>query len=156
MMQHGSDNNSDDNDTTLQWRHNERDGVSNHRRLDRLLNRLSRRSKKHQSSASLAFVRGIYRWSVDSLTKDQLHGKCFHLMTSSWTTATTIYEFCGQRFIQIWNTGERNHHLIRWEKRVWKRSSAESVCDRLKKSTWRLCQENVTISCSFLLLADEK
>ena len=31
----------------LQWRHNERDGVSNHRRLDCLLNRLySSRSKK--------------------------------------------------------------------------------------------------------------
>ena len=33
---------------TLQLRHNERDGVSNHRNLDRLLNRLfRRRSKKH-------------------------------------------------------------------------------------------------------------
>ena len=32
---------------TLQWRHNERDGVSNHQRLDCLLNRLFRgRSKK--------------------------------------------------------------------------------------------------------------
>ena len=32
---------------TLQWHHNERDGVSNHRRLDCLLNRLFwRRSKK--------------------------------------------------------------------------------------------------------------
>ena len=50
---------------TLQWRHNGRDYVSNHRRLDCLLNRLSRRrSKEHQSSASLAFVRGIHRWPV--------------------------------------------------------------------------------------------
>ena len=33
--------------TPLQWRHNERDGVSNHRRLDCLLNRLfGRRSNK--------------------------------------------------------------------------------------------------------------
>ena len=39
--------------------HNERDGVSNHWRLDRLLNRLfRRRSKKHQSPASLACMRG--------------------------------------------------------------------------------------------------
>ena len=44
-------------DGTLMWRHNERDGVSNHRRLDCLFNRLfMRRSRKHQSSASLAFV----------------------------------------------------------------------------------------------------
>ena len=41
----------------LQWRHNERDGVSNHQPHDYLLNRLfRRRSKKYQSSASLAFV----------------------------------------------------------------------------------------------------
>ena len=32
--------------TTLKWRHNERDGVSNHRRLDCLLNRLFRRRPK--------------------------------------------------------------------------------------------------------------
>ena len=31
---------------TLQWRHNERDGVSKHRRLDCLLNRLFRRRSK--------------------------------------------------------------------------------------------------------------
>ena len=51
----------------LQWRHNMRDGVSNHRRLGCLLNRLfRRRSKKHLSSASLAFVREIHRWPVNS------------------------------------------------------------------------------------------
>ena len=42
------------------WRHNERHGVSNHRYLDCLLNRLLKRiSKTHQSSASLAFVSGF-------------------------------------------------------------------------------------------------
>ena len=35
--------------TTLQWRHNERDGVSNHRRLDCLLNCLFRRRSKKTS-----------------------------------------------------------------------------------------------------------
>ena len=34
---------------SLQWRHNERNGVSNHRRLYGLLNRLFRRSLKHQN-----------------------------------------------------------------------------------------------------------
>ena len=41
--------------------------------------------RKHQSSASLAFVRGIHRDRWISRTKGQLRGKCFHLMTSSWT-----------------------------------------------------------------------
>ena len=39
--------------------------------------------RKHQSSAWLAFVRGIHRDRWIPRTKDQLRGKCFHLMTSS-------------------------------------------------------------------------
>ena len=37
--------------------------------------------RKHQSPASLAFVRGIHRWPVNS--HGQWLGKCFNLMTSS-------------------------------------------------------------------------
>ena len=40
--------------------------------------------RKHQSSASLAFVRGIHRWPVNSPHKGPVTRKCFHLMTSSW------------------------------------------------------------------------
>ena len=40
--------------------------------------------RKHQSSASLAFVRGIHRWPVNSPHKGSVTRKCFHLMTSSW------------------------------------------------------------------------
>ena len=36
-----------------------------------------RRSKKHQSSASLAFVRGIHRWPVNSLHKGPVTRKMF-------------------------------------------------------------------------------
>ena len=39
--------------------------------------------RKHQSSASLAFVWGIRRDRWIPRTKSQLRGKCFHLMTSS-------------------------------------------------------------------------
>ena len=39
--------------------------------------------RKHQSSASLAFVWGIHRDRWNPRTKGQLRGKCFHLMTSS-------------------------------------------------------------------------
>ena len=54
---------TDNTSRTLQWRHNGHDGVSYHQRLDGLLNRLFR---PRQSSASLAFVRGIHRWPVNS------------------------------------------------------------------------------------------
>ena len=40
--------------------------------------------RKHQSSASLAFVWGIHRDRWIPRTKGQLRGKYFHLMTSSW------------------------------------------------------------------------
>ena len=47
---------------TLHWRHNGRDGVSNHQPYDCLLNLFSGADqRKHQSAASLAFVRGIPR-----------------------------------------------------------------------------------------------
>ena len=52
----------------LQWRHNERHGVSNHQHLD-WINQSTvcpGAHKKYQSSAPLAFVRGIHWWAVDS------------------------------------------------------------------------------------------
>ena len=39
--------------------------------------------RKHQSSASLAFVKGIHQWLPS--TKGRWRGKSFHLMTSSCT-----------------------------------------------------------------------
>ena len=63
---------------SLQCRHNERDGLSNYRRLDGLLNSLfRRRSKKTSSSSSLAFVRGIQRWSLNSPHKRPVKRKMF-------------------------------------------------------------------------------
>ena len=73
----------------LQWRHNERHGISNDQYLDCLLSRLfMRTSNKHQSSASLAFVRGIHWWPVDSPHKGPVTQKMFHLMTTAWMTSS--------------------------------------------------------------------
>ena len=46
--------------------------------------------RKHQSSASLAFVWGIHRDRWIPRTKGQLRGKCFQLMTSSCVTVYDI------------------------------------------------------------------
>ena len=60
----------------LQLHNDERHGVSNHRHLDCLPHCLfRRRSKIHQSSASLAFVKGIPWWPVDSFHKGQVTRK---------------------------------------------------------------------------------
>ena len=60
--------------------------------------------RKHQSSASLAFVWGIHRDRWIPRTKGQLRGKCFHLMTSSWRKGSLRY--IGDRF--------RNHAPSPW------------------------------------------
>ena len=45
--------------------------------------------RRHQSSASLAFVWGSHRDRWIPRTKGQLRGKCFHVMTSSSLLITT-------------------------------------------------------------------
>ena len=59
--------------STLPWRHNEHDGVTNHQRLDCL----NADQRKHQSSASLASVRGIHRRPVNSPHKGPVTRKMF-------------------------------------------------------------------------------
>ena len=50
--------------------------------------------RKHQSSASLAFVRGIHRWPVNSPRKEPVTRKCFHLVTSSCIHSLTTINSC--------------------------------------------------------------
>ena len=76
--------------TSLQWSHNERDGVPNHRRIYCLLNRLfRRRSKKTWKLRVTAFVRGIHRWPVNSPHKWPVTRKMFpfdDVIMSLWYT----------------------------------------------------------------------
>ena len=50
--------------------------------------------RKHQSSASLAFVRGFHRGPVNSPHKGPVTRKMFHLMTSSWSFWIKHYFKC--------------------------------------------------------------
>ena len=63
---------------SLQWRHNECDGISNHQPHNCLLNHLfRRRSKKASKLRVLAFVRGIHRCLVNSPHKGPVTRKVF-------------------------------------------------------------------------------
>ena len=63
---------------SLQWRHNEHDGVSNHQPHDCLLYiQAQMKENKHQRDASLAFVMGIHRWPVNSPHKGPVTRKMF-------------------------------------------------------------------------------
>ena len=72
----------------LQWRNNGRGGVSNYQPHHCLLNRLFRRTSK---KTSLACVRGIHRWTVNSPHKWPVTRKFFHFMTSSWVCQIYIH-----------------------------------------------------------------
>ena len=72
---------------TIQWRHDERDGVSNHRRIDCLHNRFffQTQIKENINAPRHCPLWGEFtadRWIPR--TKGQLRGKWFHLMMSSW------------------------------------------------------------------------
>ena len=75
----------------FQWHHNERPGVSKHGDLMVCSTACScAHQRKHQRSASLAFVREIHQWPVDCLHKGPITRKCFHLVTSSWPFSWVI------------------------------------------------------------------
>ena len=64
--------------SSLLWRQNERDGVSNHQSYDCLLNRLFiRRSKKLSKLRATGFGREIHRWPVNSPHKGPTTRKIF-------------------------------------------------------------------------------
>ena len=94
--------------TSLRWRHNEHDGVSNHRRLSGAVQR------KYQGSASLAFLRGttVDRWIP--LIKDQQRGKCFH-------SSDDVTMVVGQLLTYFAGSDLRSayEHLMVWSKRIW-------------------------------------
>ena len=67
--------------------------------------------RKHQSNASLAFVRGIHRRSVNFPHKGPVTRKYFHLMTSSWQDPSwgcggRIWKQTFFRFLQLAVTEE--------------------------------------------------
>ena len=65
-------------DEPLEWRHNERAGVSNHRCIVCLLTLcFGADHRKNQRSVSLPFVGGIHRWPVKSPHKGPVTPKMF-------------------------------------------------------------------------------
>ena len=90
--------------SSLQRRHNERDGVSNRRRLDCLHNRMFRRR-------SLTFVRGIDRWPVNSSHKGPVMRKIWwrhHVsLISLWREFLILRKYLqgSLKHLNIWAAG---------------------------------------------------
>ena len=78
--------------------------------------------RKHQSSASLAFMRGIHWWPVYSPHKVPVTGKCFHLMTS-WCVimfVQTIHSnIIERKMLSFW---WHSHHWLHRKLSFWQLS----------------------------------
>ena len=106
----------------LQWCHNERDSVSNHQPHDCLFNLLFRRRSKKTLKAPRHWpLCGEFtgdRWNLR--TSDQLRGKCFHLMTSSWIQLFhLVLVWISLTFFQLTIThhllgGWTNYYIVLW------------------------------------------
>ena len=88
---------------SIQWRHNGHDGVSNHQPHDCLLNRLC---ADQICSASLAFVRGIHRWPVNSPQKWPVTRKMFPfddvIMTwVEWINIQTMQSTATRKYVSL-------------------------------------------------------
>ena len=91
---------------TLQWHHNDHDGVSNHQPHGCLPNRLFRRRSKKTPNLRVTVLFAGDRWIPR--TNGQLRGKCFHLMTWSWISRIVV---CWSKYHNKWA------HVIRyWSK----------------------------------------
>ena len=117
--------------SSLQWSHNHHDGVSNHQPNDCLFNRLFRhRSKKHQFSASLAFVWGIHQWPLNCPHKGQVTRKIFPFDdVIMWLKHSNVHEDLALGNPTLWhgrNTHTRNFQI---ERARWKTS--EKITDSL-------------------------
>ena len=83
--------------TTLQWRHNERDGVSNHQPPDCLLKRffmhiLMKTSKPRVTGLSEGNSPMTGEFPAQRASNVET---CFHLRTSSWSTARCSWSAAG-------------------------------------------------------------
>ena len=88
--------------------------------------------RKHQSSASVAFVWGIHRDRWIPRTKGQLRGKFFHLMTSS----------CSMLECTWWEYSHRPLYQSEWELCTHTKQTKTVISHTrcLWKSNMRLCK----------------
>ena len=69
--------------------------------------------RKHQGSLSLSFVRGIYRWPMNSPHKRAVTRKCFHLLTSSYGTQRSVIEWYSGALLHLNLTASKHPDILR-------------------------------------------
>ena len=135
---------------TSQWRHNGRHGVSNHQPHDCSLNRLSGADqRKHQSSASLALVRGIHRWPVNSPHKWPVTRKKFLFDDVIMETRHLLMKSTGVRSSKFhWN-------VLQWLDLKIGHQESNLITVMATRVTWKYWQKFAAIVFDRILSARE-
>ena len=116
--------------------------------------------RKHQSSASLAFVRGNHRDRWSPRTNGKLRWKCFHLMTSSWCAVKHIQGImhAARTLMCFWWCGSGEHYDdVTWTSCSFKLPVIRLIVDQfmqthIKKSMsalLALCEGNSSVTGEF-------
>ena len=127
---------------SLRWRHNERDGVSDHQPRDCLLNRLFRRRWKKTPKIRVTglCVGNSPVTGEFPAHKGQWRRKCFHLMMSSWMWRTELHSITKTTLIQ----------LVDQISRVWAALNVEKYL--ISAGAWEFVRKiSVNFSGRFLL-----
>ena len=148
--------------SALQWCHNGHNGVSTHQSHHCLLNVYSSADqRKHQSSASLAFVWGINRWPVKSPHKWPVTRKVFPfddvimVLLDMWQVTCSSIDTCKacDNFAISYDDVIQWKHFPRYRPFAWgihrprwiprtKDSDAELWCFLSSAPEWRLSKKS--------------
>ena len=136
-------------ESTLEWRCNGCDGVSNHQPHDCLLNGLFRhRSKKTSKLHFTGFCEGNSPGTGEFPAQMASNGEMFHLMTSSWSTRNDkMQEVYTMKYMQGWSSNPfhwcLSHHISNSMK-TWCRHQMETFSALLA-----LCAGNSPVTGEF-------
>ena len=127
--------------SSLQWRHNGFDGVSNRQPHDYSL-------FVYQSSASLASVRGIYRWPVNSPHKRPVTREMF-----PFDDVIIWYEICGSasNFSTSCNRMKSHDYILSQQGLTWYYDSHTSGVMYILDINWTTCHWRFTEICRNLV-----
>ena len=125
---------------TLQWHHNEHDGILNHQPYDCLLNHLfslsSRKTPKFCITGLYTYNGHTGDWWIPC-TEGQLHGKCFLLMMSSWINSCKTGKRQLKKLNSFWyqkimmNTSTRHWSMFcHWQYVPWCEVQCSAIITR--------------------------
>ena len=126
---------------SLQWRHNERDGVSYHQPHDCLLKRLFRRKSKKTSKLRVTgLCGGIHRWPVNSPHKWPVTQKMFPFDDVIVYSGITLSMMCS---LFPWLLASLGHQQLQYRFRDLRKFSCRQVVSGYNAYSMERCRMSI-------------